>query len=314
MLNVYKDFLENYLAIPVILGKKTESEKFPGAVDTYCFETMMQDKKAIQGGTSHYLGQNFAKSSNITFNDEDGKIKHVYTTSWGVTTRLIGALIMVHSDDDGLVLPPKIAPTHVAILPIIHDGSVKEKVLLACEEFKKDLEKKLFNGKNIEVEIDTRDLRGGEKKWDLIKKGTPLLVEIGPKDIEKNSVFVTQRDDLQKKSYQREEFISNIEKILEDMQKRLFEKAKNFLSENTVNIDDKSKFYEFFTPKNKEKPEIHGGFVSAHFCLDENEEEQIKKDLSVSIRCIPLKQEEKGGKCIFCDKLTKTKVIFAKAY
>ncbi|MBN2478824.1 MAG: proline--tRNA ligase [Parachlamydiales bacterium] len=312
MLNVYKDFMEKYLAIPVILGKKTEDEKFPGAVDTYCFEAMMQDKKAIQGGTSHYLGQNFSKSSDIKFSDEDGKIKYVYTTSWGVTTRLIGAIVMVHSDDDGLILPPKIAPTQIVILPVIHKEETRKEIFSICEKLKDDLENIKYHGLNMVVDIDTKDIRGGEKKWSWIKKGVPIIVEIGLKDIQNDSVFFLRRDNFEKKSLKTNEFLTNIVPILDDMQTKLFEKAKKQLEDNTKNIDNLDDFVKFFTPKNDK--EIHGGFALSHYCLNDKEMEKVKKDLSVTVRCLPLNQDTKEGECIFCKKKTKHKAIFAKAY
>jgi len=200
MLGEYKDFLENFLAIPVIKGKKTEMEKFPGADDTYCLEAMMQDKKALQTCTSHFLGQNFAKASDIKFSDENGALEYAWTTSWGMTTRVIGALVMVHSDDDGLIVPPRIAPTEIVILPVIHSDEMKPKILGFCENLKRDLQNVLYLNKNLTVEIDTRDIRGGEKKWSWIKKGVPIILEIGPRDIENESVFMLKRFNLEKKS------------------------------------------------------------------------------------------------------------------
>ncbi|NGX56283.1 MAG: Proline--tRNA ligase [Candidatus Anoxychlamydiales bacterium] len=308
ILNLYKDFLENYLAIPTLIGKKTKLEKFPGAEDTYCLENMMQDGKALQAGTSHFLGQNFSKSSNIKYSDENGDLKYAWTTSWGVTTRLIGSIIMVHSDDNGLVLPPKIAPLEVVILPIIHKEETKDHVLNFCMELKEKLNQIAYHSKKLDVKIDLRDMRGGEKKWSWIKKGCPIILEIGPKDIEKNNIFFTRRDTLESNSLSIEDFLNNISKILDDIQKKLFERASKFLKENTFKMDDKKEFYNFFS-KNKNK-----GFVEAYFCLDENEEEKLKKELSVTVRCLNLKESEKEEKCIFCSKSTKSKAIFAKAY
>ncbi|NGX32441.1 MAG: Proline--tRNA ligase, partial [Candidatus Anoxychlamydiales bacterium] len=234
MLGEYKDFLENFLAIPVIKGRKTEMEKFPGADDTYCLEAMMQDKKALQTCTSHFLGQNFSKASDIKFSDENGKLEYAWTTSWGMTTRVIGALVMVHSDDDGLIVPPKIAPTEVVILPVIHSDDMKQKILGFCEKLKKDLQNVLYHNKNLVVEIDTRDIRGGEKKWSWIKKGVPLIIEIGPRDIENESVFMLKRFNLEKKSIKAQDFIKNIKNILDDIQSEMFEKAKKMQEENTL--------------------------------------------------------------------------------
>ncbi|NGX28294.1 MAG: Proline--tRNA ligase [Candidatus Anoxychlamydiales bacterium] len=313
MLGEYKDFLENYLAIPCFMGRKSEMEKFPGAVDTYALETMMQDKKALQACTSHFLGQNFSKASDIKFNDENGKVEYAWTTSWGLTTRVIGALVMVHSDDDGFIIPPKVAPSQIVIIPVVHSDEVKDKIIKVCEKLKEDLEKVVYHNKNIVVEIDTRDLRGGEKKWSWIKKGVPIILEIGPKDIEKESVFMMRRNTLEKNSIKTGDFVKNITKILDDIQDQMYEKAKRHLDENTKEIFEKDEFYKFFTPKNIEKPEIHAGFAKVYFCLDRNQEEKIKEDLSVSVRCI-IEDEKEEKKCIFCSKKTKSKVIFAKAY
>nr|NGX63455.1 Proline--tRNA ligase [Candidatus Anoxychlamydiales bacterium] len=288
-------------------------EKFPGAVDTYSLESMMQDKKALQDCTSHFLGQNFSKASNINFSDENGKLEYAWTTSWGLTTRVIGSLVMVHSDDNGLILPPKIAPSHIVIIPVIHSDDVKDKVLSVCEKLKKDLEDIVYHNNTLSVEIDLRDIRGGEKKWSWIKKGVPLILEIGPKDIEKDSVFLIQRNTFEKKSLKIEDFIKNIKKLLDDIQNEMFEKAKKFQNENTKEITSKDEFYKFFASKNSGKQEIHAGFAKTYFCLDEKHEKKIKEDLSVTARCILL-DDFKEGKCIFCSKSTKTKAIFAKAY
>ncbi len=306
MLDVYIDFCKNYLAMPVVKGKKTKMEKFPGAEDTYAFEAMMQDGKALQAGTSHFLGQNFSKSCDIKFTDEDSNIKYAWTTSWGVTTRLIGALIMMHSDDDGLVLPPRIAPTHIVILPVMHKKEMADKILNECENIKSKLKKTLYHGSNIEVEIDTRDIRGGEKKWSWIKKGIPLIIEIGVKDLEKKSVFVLRRDTQEKKSIEIDSFIKDAVNLLDDIHNQLFSKAQEFLKANTLEIKSKSEFDNFFTSKKE------AGFAKVSFCLDEKEEEKLKSDFSVTARCIL--DEEKDGKCIFCNKQTNKQVIFAKAY
>ena len=313
MLGEYKDFLENYLAIPCFVGKKSEMEKFPGAEDTYVLETLMQDRKALQACTSHFLGQNFSKAANIKFNDENGKVNYAWTTSWGITTRIIGALVMVHSDDDGLILPPKIAPVEIVIIPVIHSEDVKENILKVCEKLKDDLQKIVYHNKNLSVEIDTRDVRGGEKKWSYVKKGVPIILEIGPKDIQKESVFMLRRDTFEKKSIKILDFVKNISNILDDMQKKMFEKAKKHLDEHTKEFQSKEEFYKFFTPKNKEKPEIHGGFAKIWFCLDAKEEEKIKQDLSVTLRCIE-DDSDVEKTCIFCSKKTKKRAIFAKAY
>ncbi|NGX34756.1 MAG: Proline--tRNA ligase [Candidatus Anoxychlamydiales bacterium] len=306
MLNEYEDVLENFLAIPVIKGKKTEMEKFPGADDTYALEAMMQDKKALQACTSHFLGQNFSKGSDIKFSDENGKLEYAWTTSWGMTTRVIGALVMVHSDDDGLIIPPKIAPVEVVILPVIHSDEIKQKVMDFCKKLKDDLQNIQYHNKNLVVEIDTRDIRGGEKKWSWIKKGAPLILEIGLRDIENESVFMLKRYSLEKKSVKVKDFIKNIKKTLDDIQKEMFEKAKKHQEDNTQNILSKDEFYKFFKDKN-------AGFAKGYFCEDTKIEEKLKEELSVSVRCI-LEKDFEEGTCMFCSKKTKTKAIFAKAY
>ncbi len=316
MLNVYTDFAENYLAIPVVKGEKTESEKFPGAVTTYTFEAMMQDKKALQAGTSHFLGLNFAKASNIKFQNKDGKEEYAWTTSWGVTTRLIGALIMAHSDDDGLVLPPRIAPSHIALVPIYRNDEEHDRVMTFINEFTSKLKRIRYNEEKIRFQIDNRDMRGGEKLWDWIKKGVPLRLEIGPRDIDNNSVFMGRRDKeaRDKISMDVDDFLNDLTNILDEIQQNIFDKAFSFRKENTIEIDNKDDFYKFFTPKNKNNPEIHGGFAKSHWCGSSECEEKIKDDLKVTIRCIPSDETEENGKCIYCGKKSKKRVIFAKAY
>jgi len=313
MLNLYEKFLKEYLSIPTIVGKKTQKEKFPGANETYCLEALMQDRKALQACTSHDLGQNFSKASNIKFTNEKGNIEYAWTTSWGITTRIIGALIMIHSDDNGLIIPPRIAPFEVVILPVIHSLDVKEKIIKKAHMLKTELEKLEYHLKTLNVEIDTSDLRGGEKKWAWVKKGIPLIVEIGPKEIEKDSVFIMKRNTLETFDLKMKDFILNITKLLDDMQDQLFEKAKSFQEKHTHEIEDLEGFYKFFTPKNKKKPEIHGGFAKCYFCLDEKEDEKANQDLAVSVRCI-LEKAKAEKPCIFCKKNTKNRVVFAKAY
>lgn len=309
MLGIYTEFAEKYIAMPVIKGEKTESERFPGAENTYTFEAMMQDGKALQAGTSHFLGQKFARAFDIKFQNKDEVEQYAWTTSWGVTTRLIGALVMTHSDDDGLILPPRLAPTQVVILPVLHKEETREEVLSFCKSLKVDLEKQTFFGQSVEVEIDDRDIRGGDKTWQWIKKGVPIRVEVGPRDIAQNSVFVARRDKgvKEKESINRDEFVSTIGKLLEEMQNGLFERAKSFRDAHIFEVNSKDKFYEFFE-KNKK------GFVSAHWNGSREVEEQIKKDLSVTIRCIPSELDKTPGTCIFSGEPSPQRVIFAKAY
>ncbi len=316
MLEVYERFSEDYLAMPAVVGEKTESEKFPGAEATYCFEVMMQDGKSIQAGTSHFLGQKFAKASNIRFTDENGELKYGWTTSWGTSTRMIGGMIMTHSDDDGMRMPPRVAPAHVVIIPVVHKEETRAEVMAYCTSLVQDLQKIDYYGRKIEVEIDDRDLRGGEKTWAWVKKGIPLRVEIGPRDIASDSVFVARRDQgvKDKKSMSRTDFVSGIYDILEAIQQTLFDQADAYRRERTVEIDSKEAFYAFFTPKNKERPEIHGGFAMTHWNGTAAVEEQIKKDLNVTIRCVPMNGELEEGICPFSGEPSKQRVVFAKGY
>ena len=316
MLDVYAEFAETCLALPVIKGQKSESEKFPGAVSTYSIEAMMQDRKALQAGTSHFLGQNFAKSSNIKFQNSEGVEEIAWTTSWGVSTRMIGALIMAHSDDNGLVLPPRVAPAQIVILPIIRKEEQRETVMGFVGKLAAELKSIWYYDKRLVVEVDDRDIAGGEKLWQWIKKGVPIRLEIGPRDIENNSVFMGRRDlePNQKKGIAADEFVNNITNLLDDIQQNIYQKALDFQQQHTHVIDDKEKFYAFFTPENKENPEIHGGFVHSHWCGSAECEEKIKEDLKVTIRNIPFDAKEEKGKCICCGKESDKRVIFAKAY
>ncbi len=316
ILDLYADFAEDYMAMPVIKGEKTESERFPGAVTTIAIEAMMQDRKALQSGTSHFLGQNFARASDIKFLDANGREEYAWTTSWGVSTRLIGGLVMAHGDDDGLVIPPRLAPAHVAILPVIHKEQTRSQVMEYCERLAAELRDQTYGGRPVRVELDARELRGGEKVWSWIKKGVPIRLEIGPRDIGKDSVFIGRRDRPPKQceSMSRSKFVETLPAQLDEMQKALLDRARAFRGENTVRIDNKDEFYEFFTPKDPEKPEIHGGFAMAHWCGDPQVEEQVKQDLQVTIRCVPLDGEAEAGTCPFTGKPSPRRVVFAKAY
>lgn len=315
MLDVYGRFAEEYLAMPVIKGRKSASERFPGAVDTLCIEAMMQDRKGLQAGTSHFLGQNFAKASEIKFQTAEEAEEFAWTTSWGVSTRLIGGIIMTHGDDDGIILPPKVASSHVVLMPIIRKPEDKMNVMSFTESLARELRDKDYHYRRLEVEIDDRDI-GGARGWEWIKKGIPLRIEIGPRDIADNSVYVARRDKghRDKVSLKRDFFVEEITNILDEIQQTLFERALSFRKAHTVTIDDKDDFYDFFTPQNEEKPEIHGGFASSIWCGTDECESKIKADLSVTIRCIPLTNGDTGGKCICCGKPGETCVFFAKAY
>jgi prolyl-tRNA synthetase len=276
---------------------------------------MMQDRKALQAGTSHFLGQNFARASDIKYQSAQEDEVYAWTTSWGVSTRLIGAIIMAHGDDDGLVLPPAVASSHVALMPIIKKAKDRDTVMGFTHSLAGELREQNYHGRRIEVEIDDRETGGG-RGWDWIKKGIPLRVEIGPRDITQNSVFVGRRDrgPREKESIPRDQFVKTIVQVLDEIQKNLFDRALRFREENTTQIDTRDDFYAFFTPKNQEKPEIHGGFALAHWCENEACEEKIKTDLSVTIRCIPLDPEKEAGRCIACGEESGQRVVFAKAY
>jgi prolyl-tRNA synthetase len=316
ILKLYADFARDCLAIPVIEGEKSESEKFPGAESTFTFEAMMQDKKALQAGTSHFLGQKFARASNIKFQNKEGVEELAWTTSWGVTTRLIGALVMAHGDDNGLILPPRISPTHIVIVPIYRTDEEREIVMGFTNNLLKELKPLRYHEKKIQAKVDDRDLRGGEKLWDWIKKGVPLRLEIGPRDVQNDSVFMGRRDKepRDKQNIKIADFVQNVTSILDEIQNNFYQKALAFQQENIIKIDDKNKFYKFFTPKNAENPEIHGGFAFSHWCTSSVCEEAIKNDLKVTIRCIPLDSKEKKGNCIYCGKESSKRVIFAKSY
>jgi prolyl-tRNA synthetase len=315
ILDLYERFVRDCLAIPVFTGEKSESERFPGAVQTLSLEAMVQDRKAIQAGTSHFLGQNFARASGIQFQTREGKQEFGWTTSWGMTTRLVGTLVMMHGDDDGIVLPPRIAPTQIVILPITPKDETRAAVLEACDKLAKELREARYVDLPIEVEVDRREIGGGVKNWEWIKKGVPLRVEIGPRDLEKNSVEVSRRDQAvkAKDSMRMEEFVSRASGILMSIQSALYERAKEFRDDNTRKIDSKEEFYDFFTPENAAKPEIHGGFALAHWNGSREVEEQIKNDLKVTIRVIPFGDSE-PGRCIFTGEPSSRRVVWAKSY
>ena len=313
MLGVYADFAQDFMAMPVIKGEKTAGERFPGAVDTYSIEAMMQDRKALQAGTSHFLGQNFAKAQEIKFADKDGQQQYAWTTSWGVSTRLVGALLMTHSDDDGLVLPPRLAPKHIVLLPIYRNDEEKSQVIPYVESLKKELEAQDYADGKVRVMVDDRDIRGGEKNWYHIKRGVPLRAEIGPKDIAKNAVFLACRDTGEKKGVDRANLVSTIGQRLKEIQEGLFAKALKLREDNTRTIDKLDDFLAWFTPKSEERPEIHGGFANCHFTEGPGVEELLKKH-KVTIRCIPLDQPAEEGKCIFTGKPSTRRAVFGKAY
>jgi prolyl-tRNA synthetase len=316
MLDVYTSFVQDVLAMPVIKGEKSEGERFPGAVRTYCIEAMMQDRKALQAGTSHYLGQNFAKASNIKFLNQKGDVEYAYTTSWGVSTRLIGGLIMTHADDNGLRVPPRVAPKQVVIIPVIPKEELRGAVMEYADKIANTLQTTSYAGEKVRVHIDKRDMRGGDKSWSWIKKGAPIRLEIGPRDIESGSVVLMRRD----KGTKDKEFVKlnelgeRISDVLEEIQKGYFAEAAERLKAHTVdNINSFDDLKSFLTPKNEANPEIHGGFVLAKWCGEKGTEDRLA-DLKATIRCIPLSQRGTSGKCIFTGKPATMDVIIAKAY
>lgn len=316
MLEVYREFLENVLAIPVIIGEKSPGERFPGAESTFTLEAMMQDRKALQAGTSHYLGQNFAKASNIRFCNKEGKMEYGYTTSWGVTTRMIGGLIMCHGDDDGLRLPPRIASKQVVIIPVVPKPEMENEIFAYADNIANKLRECQFYGQGVTVHVDKRDKRGGEKNWEWIKKGIPLRIEVGPRDMESQSVMLTRRDrpHKEKTKMSTESLYSEVVTLLESIQNHYYETAKNFRDANIrTDIENFEDLKAFFTPKNAEKPEIHGGFVLAKWCGDK-ETEKLLDELKVTIRCLPINQRGASGKCILTGKEAQIDVILAKSY
>lgn len=316
MHEVYREFIEEVMAIPVILGEKSPGERFPGAANTYTLEAMTQDRKALQMGTSHYLGQNFAKASNIKFTNKEGQTEYGYTTSWGITTRIIGAMIMCHGDDDGLRLPPRIAPKQVVIIPIIPKPELEDQILAYAEEIAKKLRENTFYEQPISVLVDKREMRGGEKNWEWIKKGVPLRLEVGPRDLDARSVVVCRRDQPHKEKHKisLEQLPSQVPIILQEIQKNYFDQALSYrdayLCRDITNLKE---LKAFFTPKNSERPEIHGGFVLAKWCGDVDTE-KLLDELKVTIRCIPLQQSGTTGHCILTGREATLDVILAKSY
>lgn len=316
MLEIYRVCAEEILAIPVIVGEKSPGERFPGAVKTFTFEAMMQDRKALQGGTSHYLGQNFAKALDILFSDRDGSLQHPHMTSWGSTTRLVGAMIMVHGDDDGLRIPPRISPIHAVVIPVVPKPEMEAEVFAYAEKIQKELSHLDYHGRPLVAHLDKRDIRGGEKNWEWIKKGVPLRIEVGPRDMESGSLMLARRD----QDHKAKEKISvaalpeMILGLLDTVQKNYFTQAQEHMKSHIrEDIKDFEELKAFFKPKNEEKPEVHGGFVLAKWCGDPATEETLK-EFKLTIRCLPLKQRETEGKCIITGKPATIDVIIAKSY
>ena len=302
MLDVYADFVENWMAVPVVKGVKTANERFAGAEDTYCIEALMQDGKALQAGTSHFLGQNFAKAFDVKFANKEGKQEFVWATSWGVSTRLMGALIMSHSDNNGLVIPPRLAPTQVVIVPIYKGDEGLKKVSEVANAIKQKLQQK-----NISVKYDNRDSqRPGWKFAEYELKGIPVRIAIGERDLANGTIEVARRDLLSKEVINIEDVDTYVSKLLEDMQTNLFNKA----AERTKNMTHKVETYEEFKKVLDEK----SGFVLAHWDGTPETEERIKDETKATIRCIPLNNAREEGKCIYSGKPSTQRVLFARAY
>ncbi|MEC9134923.1 MAG: proline--tRNA ligase [Bacteroidota bacterium] len=299
---LYADFAENFMAIPVVQGLKSESERFAGAEETYCIEALMQDGKALQAGTSHFLGQNFAKAFDVKFATQSGGLEYVWASSWGVSTRLMGALIMTHSDDNGLVLPPNLAPIQLVIVPIYKGHEQLQSISSVADKIKKELTKA-----GISVKYDDRDnFKPGYKFNDYELKGVPLRIVIGPRDIEKKVVELSRRDTLEKKIVPLEGLVNHIQIVLNEIQNNLFTKALNFREEHITEVDNFDEFKSVLSSK--------GGFLSAHWDGTPETEEAIKKQTKATIRCIPLTEIQSEGKCVYSGKPSPKRVLFAKAY
>ncbi|MES2849385.1 MAG: proline--tRNA ligase [Bacteroidota bacterium] len=302
MLNVYADFAEQFMAVPVVKGVKTENERFAGALDTYCIEALMQDGKALQAGTSHFLGQNFAKAFDVKFADKENKLDYVWATSWGVSTRLIGGLVMAHSDDDGLILPPKLAPIQVVIVPIFKGDEQKqmidEKVTVLVKELK---------AAGISVKYDDNDnSRPGWKFAEYEMKGVPVRIAIGARDLANNVVEVARRDTKEKMSYSIDGLAQAVITLLDDIQVSIFNKAKAFRDEHITKADNWDEFVKLLDEKT--------GFIAAHWDGSNETEEKIKELTKATIRCIPLDNQQESGQCILSGKASAQRVLFARAY
>jgi prolyl-tRNA synthetase len=276
---------------------------------------MMQDRKALQAGTSHFLGQNFARASGIRFQNAREEEEYAWTTSWGSSTRLIGGVIMTHGDDDGIILPPRVASAHIVLLPIARKDADREPVMAYTEALARQLRSQPYHHRHLVVEVDGREA-GGARNWDWIKKGIPLRVEIGPKELEQQSVFVGRRDQShrERKTYPQQQFVAEAPAILEEIQGALFQRALDYQKTHTRSISDSAEFKKFFIPQNPDRPEIHGGFAFSPWCSQAACELKIKDDLGVTIRCLPFEQKGGNRKCICCGEPADTEALFAKAY
>jgi prolyl-tRNA synthetase len=302
IIGLYSDFAENYMGMPVIKGRKTEEERFAGAVDTYAIEALMQDGKALQSGTSHFLGQNFAKAFDVQFLSREGKLEYVWATSWGVSTRLMGALIMAHSDDNGLVLPPKLAPIQVVIVPIYKSDGELQKVSETAVRIREELE-----ASGLSVKYDDRDTqKPGWKFSEYEMKGVPVRIAIGPRDLENNTVEIARRDTLEKQVIPRESVNDVVRGLMEEIQQNIFRKSLDFRRNNTFRVDDWEEFKDIMTKR--------PGFVLAHWDGTRETELRIKEETKATIRCIPFDAETEEGKCIYTGKPSNKRVLFAIAY
>ncbi|HPG11721.1 MAG TPA: proline--tRNA ligase [Chitinophagaceae bacterium] len=302
MLDVYADFVENWMALPVIKGVKTENERFAGAVDTYCIEALMQDGKALQAGTSHFLGQNFAKAFDVKFSDKENKLEYVWATSWGVSTRLVGALVMAHSDDQGLILPPKIAPVQVVIVPIYKGDEQKTMITKKVNEITSQLK-----AAGIRVKYDgNENARPGWKFAEYEMKGVPVRLAIGARDLEKNEVEVARRDTKEKRMVSADGVAEYIAVLLGEIQAAMFDRAKDFREANTRKADTWDEFVQIL--------DNQGGFIAAHWDGTSETEDAIKEKTKATIRCIPIDNPQEEGKCILTGKPSVQRVLFARAY
>jgi prolyl-tRNA synthetase len=320
MLTIYENFAREVLALPVIPGRKTPGERFPGAEDTFSIEAMVQDRKAVQAGTSHFLGQNFARAYSIRFLGRDNAQHFAWTTSWGVSTRLVGTVIMAHSDDDGLILPPRIAPYHLVIIPFTPREENNDAILKVCHETAQILHKVLYAGEPLRIHVDQRELTGSGKSWEWIKKGVPIRIEIGPRDLAAQQATLSRRDLPPKEKFSLPlcALPEKIPLLLEEIQTRIYQKALDFRNAHTQALTTLDEITQYFTPKNPTKPEIHGGFAMVYWGGDPQLEEKIKNDLKISVRCLPLSSFQTDlpptGTCPFTGIPNAPLAILSKAY
>ena len=320
-LEAYRELSEETLAMPVIVGIKPEYDKFPGAVNTYCIEAMMQDGKALQAGTSHFLGQNFAKSANISFVNKNNQQEYAYTTSWGVSTRLIGGVIMTHADDEGMVTPPRIAPHQIVIVPVIKNDADTDIVMDYIKSLQKDLQKAMPFGEKIRVKLDKRDKSSIDKFWEWTRKGAPIILEVGKRDVDSNNLMVKQRIYINtpegKQIVSRDEFVTNVAKYIENIQQVMFDRAKARMDANIrTDITTKEDFAKYFENSNEWIEDGKQGkvaFVRGKWCGDPSSEE-ILKAMKITIRCIPFDQSNTKGECLLTGKEATMDVIYARSY